>query len=172
MASHEIFTKQSDGSVSKKIFTAPVGSVIAYPVDSVPDHCMECNGAVVSRAAYPELFAVLGTVYGDGDGSSTFKLPDFRDRFLRGADGTNGAVIGAAQGDAIRNITGYIHNVATLDGNASGCVTSSRSEMIYGIPGGTDHRRATYVINASDAVPTAVENRPVNYAVKYCIIYE
>ena len=64
MASHEIFTKQSDGSVSKKIFTAPVGSVIAYPVDSVPDHCMECNGAVVSRAAYPELFAVLGTVYG------------------------------------------------------------------------------------------------------------
>lgn len=172
MASHEIFTKQSDGSVSKKIFTAPVGSVIAYPVDSVPDHCLECNGAVVSRAAYPELFAVLGTVYGDGDGSSTFNLPDLRDRFLRGAGGENGAVIGVAQGDAIRNMIGTFDVPRTNGGTQCTGVFTAIEYGSLNNDYSSGQRGARVTLNSSNYVPTAAENRPVNYAVKYCIIYE
>ena len=160
MASHEIFVKQSDGSVSKKIFTAPVGSVIAYPVDSVPDHCMECNGAVISRAAYPELFSVLGTVYGAGDGSSTFNLPDFRDRFLRGAGGENAAAIGAAQNAQIGT---HLHSMRTYLNPTSGSGSGIQNIGIGGASG-------PYYV-ASEAYG-GHETRPANYAVRYCIIFE
>lgn len=164
MASHEIFAKQSDGSVSKKIFTAPVGSVVAYPVDSVPDHCLECNGAVVSRALYPELFAVLGTVYGAGDGTSTFKLPDFRDQFLRGAGGSNGAAIGTAQA---ANVGMHGHFIRQILYESVGLYNNPDIVVSPGVSNNT------IAINdvKTQSNPTG-ETRPANYAVKYCIIFE
>lgn len=55
--------------------TLPVGSVIEYPSDKVPDNWLLCNGQTVSRTIYSELFNVLGTTWGTGDGSTTFNLP-------------------------------------------------------------------------------------------------
>ena len=73
----------------------PIGSVITWvsPV-TTPNNTVwiECNGATVSRATYPELFAVLGTSYGAGDGSTTFTLPDFRGMFLAGLPAVGGAL--------------------------------------------------------------------------------
>jgi microcystin-dependent protein len=53
---------------------------------SIPTGWLECDGEDVDRALYPDLFAVIGTTYGRGDGTTTFNLPDFRGRFIRGAD--------------------------------------------------------------------------------------
>ena len=55
--------------------TLPVGSVIEYPSDKVPDNWLLCNGQAVSRTIYSELFNVLGTTWGTGDGKTTFNLP-------------------------------------------------------------------------------------------------
>jgi microcystin-dependent protein len=58
----------------------PVGTILDFAGDVVPNGYLECNGAAISRTSYAELFAVLGTKWGSGDGKTTFNLPDFRDR--------------------------------------------------------------------------------------------
>lgn len=62
----------------------PVGTIITYSAETPPLGYLECDGTQVSRADYPQLFAVIGTAFGPGDGSSTFHLPDARGFFLRG----------------------------------------------------------------------------------------
>ena len=67
---------------------APTGSVVAYggdiAGDGAPAGWLYCNGSAVSRATYSDLFAVLSTRYGVGDGSTTFNLPNLKTRFPRG----------------------------------------------------------------------------------------
>ena len=62
----------------------PTGSYILFAGKTVPDGYLLCNGAAVSRTTYAKLFAVIGTTYGAGDGSTTFNLPDLNERFLQG----------------------------------------------------------------------------------------
>jgi microcystin-dependent protein len=64
----------------------PVGSVVAYAGSAAPSGWLICNGQAVSRSTYAALFAVLGTSYGAGDGSSTFNLPDVRGRSIFGVN--------------------------------------------------------------------------------------
>jgi|GEM_PF-427281 len=74
--------------------------------NTAPTGWLKANGAAISRTAYPELFAVIGTQYGEGDGFSTFNLPDLRGEFIRGWDDGRGVdggrAIGSAQGDENR----------------------------------------------------------------------
>lgn len=66
----------------------PLGSIIMYPVESPPDsNWMRCDGHRISRTTYAALFAIIGTIYGVGDGSTTFNLPDCRDVFILGSNG-------------------------------------------------------------------------------------
>lgn len=69
----------------------PVGAIMEFPmVASVPDGYLHADGSQKSRTAYPELFALLGTTYGAGDGITTFNLPDYRGIFRRGWDSGRG----------------------------------------------------------------------------------
>ena len=65
----------------------PVGSIIPYGDSVVPETYLLCNGQAVLRTDYPELFAIIGTSFGSGDGSTTFNVPDYRDKFVLGAGG-------------------------------------------------------------------------------------
>lgn len=65
----------------------PIGSIIPYGNSVVPETYLLCNGQAVSRTDYPELFAIIGTSFGSGDGSTTFNVPDYRDKFVLGAGG-------------------------------------------------------------------------------------
>lgn len=67
----------------------PIGAIFSFPLETPPTGYLICDGSAVSRTTYADLFAVLGTSYGAGDGSTTFNLPDYRGKFLRGYD--NGA---------------------------------------------------------------------------------
>lgn len=71
---------------------------------SVPDGWLECNGAAVSRATYADLFKVIGTKYGAGDGSTTFNLPDMNGRVLQAT--TNHSEVGQMKEASLPNITG------------------------------------------------------------------
>jgi hypothetical protein len=72
-----------DASVTSKLNSVaiPAGTIFLGPWTSAPAGYLKANGAEVSRITYADLFAVLGTFYGAGDGTTTFQLPDFRENF-------------------------------------------------------------------------------------------
>ena len=63
----------------------PSGAMLQWPTATAPTGFLVCNGAAVSRTIYSALFAVVGTTFGAGDGTTTFNLPDFDNRFPVGA---------------------------------------------------------------------------------------
>jgi len=63
----------------------PSGAISMFAGGAAPSGWFLCNGAAVSRTTYADLFAVVGSTYGAGDGSTTFNVPDFRDRVPVGA---------------------------------------------------------------------------------------
>lgn len=91
----------------------PVGEIRAYGGSTAPDQHLLCDGTAVSRTTYAALFAVIGTTYGVGDGSTTFNLPDLQQRFPLGkaAAGT-GSTLGGTGGGM-----DHTHNVTTSDHN-------------------------------------------------------
>lgn len=100
----------------------PAGVIIPFAGKSVPTGYLLCNGAAVSRTNYANLFAAIGTLYGAGDGSTTFNLPDARDRVLQGASGTHSTGSYIAAG--LPNIAGSFEPVMG-GGTASGAYTWS-----------------------------------------------
>ena len=76
----------SQGSISQNV---PPGSVLYYAGQNVPSGYLLGNGAAVSRTTYSNLFANVGTTYGNGDGTSTFNLPDCRASYVAGGDASN-----------------------------------------------------------------------------------
>ena len=58
---------------------APIGEIHAFGGSVIPSGYLLCDGQAVSRTTYAELFAVIGTAFGTGDGSTTFNLPDLRE---------------------------------------------------------------------------------------------
>lgn len=162
----------------------PIGAVFPFYGTTPPAHTLACNGAAISRTAYAELFAVIGTTAGAGDGSTTFNVPDLRGMFIRGTGG-NAAALGVEQGDAIRELIGSFTITGRYDGvtgfgtfpvqdlggscevsfMAVGMNVTSYTSTETAQPAGVRFR-------ASKTVPTAAENRPVNVAMTYCIIYE
>lgn len=78
--------------------SVPTGVILDYGGSSPPAGFLECDGSNVSRATYSDLFAVIGTTFGVGDGSTTFGLPDFRRRVAVGAGGTGTSELGNTVG--------------------------------------------------------------------------
>lgn len=66
--------------------TLPLGAVIEWYSDVIPENWLLCDGQAVSRIDYAELFNILGTKYGSGDGSNTFNLPNLRGKVAVGKD--------------------------------------------------------------------------------------
>lgn len=103
---------------AQTIFTqlVPVGSILAYTGISPPSGWLYCNGAAVRRDTYSTLYAVIGTVYGAGDGSTTFNLPK-----LDANSATDMRVpVGAGIGVSLGTTTGTIlSNAATTQGKGT-----------------------------------------------------
>lgn len=85
----------------------PVGSIILWGGDSVPANYLPCVGSTVSRTEYSDLFSVIGTQFGEGDGSTTFNLPDFSGLAPVGIDDsdTNFNAIGKIYGEKTHTLT-------------------------------------------------------------------
>lgn len=74
----------------------PAGMVSFFGNSTTPAGWLKCDGSAVSRTAYSDLFAAIGTTYGTGDGSTTFNVPDLRGEFIRGWDNSRGVDTGRA----------------------------------------------------------------------------
>lgn len=68
--------------------TLPIGAILPYPKATAPVNWLICDGSAVSRTTYSQLFNIIGTNYGAGDGSTTFNLPDLRGKHPMGYDST------------------------------------------------------------------------------------
>jgi microcystin-dependent protein len=78
----------------------PAGALMPYGGTSAPTGWLLCDGSAVSRTTYAFLFSKIATAYGVGDGSTTFNLPDLRQRFPMGkAESGTGATLGATGGE-------------------------------------------------------------------------
>lgn len=99
----------------------PTGSFIFYGGIDVPDGYLLCNGANVSRTTYANLFAKIGTKYGEGDGVSTFTLPNLDGRVLQGTNDTE--EVGTYLEAQLPNIVGTFSPRQTA-GFAHGSITS------------------------------------------------
>jgi microcystin-dependent protein len=99
----------------------PAGAIQFYAASSAPTGWLKANGALVSRSTYADLFSAIGTIYGIGDGSTTFALPDLRGEFPRGWDDgrgvDSGRAFGSAQADDFKSHT---HTIATRASVQSG----------------------------------------------------
>lgn len=128
------------------------GTIIQFGAAAAPTGYLECTGTAVSRSTYAALFAVIGTSFGSGDGSTTFNLPDLRGEFVRGWDhgkGTDsGRAFGSSQTDELEAHTHTLELFATTtiahDASAEGDRTvqdgGSATSGYIGSTGGTETR--------------------------------
>ena len=86
----------------------PVGTVAWFAMSSPPVGYLIANGAAVGRATYPDLFAAIGTMYGEGDGETTFNLPNLIGRFAEGSE-----MPGTVKEAGLPDLTGDITNIAS-----------------------------------------------------------
>ena len=111
----------------------PTGTILAFGGVTAPKGFLICDGSAVSRTTYANLFAVIGTRYGAGNGSTTFNLPKLNDgSFVRGvAPSTVGTKYNASLPPLTASSNGaHTHTRGTMDITASAiadCLTDARS---------------------------------------------
>lgn len=125
-----------DTIISKSNDSSPIGTGMDYYGLEAPEGYMFADGSAISRTEYSELFKVIGTMYGIGDGVTTFNLPDKRERVSvmhkeGSTNGTSGALlstIGSKGGefehqltkDELPNITGTLPHIAYGEAKVGG----------------------------------------------------
>ena len=142
----------------------PAGTVIFYAANTAPTGFLKANGAAVSRSTYADLFAVTGTTFGVGDGSTTFNLPDLRGYFPRGwAD--NGTI------DASRTF-GSTQNATTINAG-TGDEDSEGGYVVQNLMTNSDGTDGNITVKRTTATGThsspRQKVRPVNIALLACI---
>lgn len=111
----------------------PIGTIQAFAFNTVPDGWLICDGGLLSINLFPELYSVIGTVFG-GNGESNFAIPDLRGRFIRGwsADGENDPerTFGSIQDDSLQ---GHQHDayINSNGGHDHKVYVDSKNEIKY-----------------------------------------
>lgn len=95
----------------------PIGSLVEFAGTTAPNGWALCQGQALNRTEYSELFAVIGTTYGAGNGSTTFNVPDMRDRIPIGktSNGSLGTKAGSKTATlAIANMPSHRHSMEAI----------------------------------------------------------
>lgn len=162
----------------------PVGAMVGFGGATVPVGWLFCYGQAVSRTTYAELFRILSTTWGTGDGSTTFNLPDYRGRVIVGDDDMGGSAASRVTGGATLSATGghegipeHTHTLAYSVGGTGDSLTGTEymlwqntavADAAYNLQGTTtapDIGRVGLTGNAS-----STNNMPP-YAISNIIIY-
>lgn len=166
----------NDGSLSRvaggTLYSEmPVGTISPFGGSAIPSGYLLCNGQAVSRTTYADLFAIIGTAYGSGDGSTTFNIPDLREATTKGV-GLSGKSNnhydsdGVALGEFIEDrVQDHRHEVSVIP-------QSGGSQYIAGCSGGaiskslTDYVDTTIATSTRKGATTEVKAVGVNYIIK------
>lgn len=178
VAGHDMVLRY-DGTYLRLLNPSPdprPGTVITTLLNQVPAGYLEMDGSAVSRTTYAALFSRIGIQYGDGDGSTTFNLPDVRGLFLRSwahgstndpdrasrtdrGDGTTGDYVGTQQAEEVGQHSHSLNYTLPVDVGGGGTETAVSSGSGYNAE---DQSIANY---------GGSETRPKNINVLYCIKY-
>ena len=168
----------------------PVGAVLSFATLMVPDGWLFCDGSEVSRTTYANLFEALGgagsPVFGPGDGSTTFNLPDLRGRYVAGRSDAAGTVLtdrltsdpqGFNNNTQNLGATGGAESIVlsenelpqhhhTLDWSATGVADSNGGGSTISVitPGGSTNTSDVGIAEAHSNVPPTIL---LNYFIKY-----
>jgi microcystin-dependent protein len=173
----------------------PRGCVQLFAMNTAPTGWFECDGSAKSRTTYDKLFATIGTVFGTGDGVTTFNIPDLRGMFVRGWDNgagvDTGRAFGSDQDDAMEQHSHYTGN-AMQSGERAGYAAAgyttannlSATRRVNGqetapvnnaITSGVISSGAAFAGGQEGATTSckaaSTETRPINTALMYCIKY-
>ena len=99
-----VYAVDEYGNEAEDIRSGYIGEIKMFGYAGVPEHCLACDGSLLSITAYPELYAKLGTQHG-GDGVTTFALPTAEDVIYAAG---NGRAVGAAVADGLPDINGEV----------------------------------------------------------------
>ena len=133
MANYEATKYDFSGANLTGIEGIPTATIVPWSSASVPSGFLECAGAAVSRSTYSALFAIVGTTYGVGDGSTTFNLPDLQDNIPMGKSGTK--ALASTGGANTVSSTGNVGG-ATANATLSTAQLSSHNHLVVGQPYG------------------------------------
>ncbi|WP_339494432.1 phage tail-collar fiber domain-containing protein [Pseudomonas sp. RA_105y_Pfl2_P56] len=185
------YTKAEVEALIAKASALPVGSIVAFPVDSPPPGFLELDNSVKSSATYPDLSAYLGGKFNKGDeGVGNFRLPEARGEFLRGWDHGRGVDAGrglgslqSMQAEGHSHVTGVNDTAAVASIQSARGVGADTGSWPYGAAAigiaGTNSvsTNTTYYPSGEDSwlkTGPAIslgngETRPRNIAVMWCI---
>jgi microcystin-dependent protein len=171
--------------------TSPIGSIVAVPYESVPSGWYECDGQLLSRVTHANLFSLIGENFGEGDGSTTFNIPNLQGKFLRGwdngagedldADGRTEQATGGATGDHVG--TEQADKIQEHNHGEAGKDLRENYDEFFAASGAANEASATVHISSSgdsnmldvtdaydkDPVRVGAETVPKNVAVMYII---
>ena len=140
----------------------PPGAIMPFAMNSAPSGWLAADGAAVSRTTYATLFAAIGALYGAGNGSTTFNLPDLRGYFVRGsgtnADGTSSGSFGLKQADGFKSHTHTENSAGSHAHTGSTYAAGSHTHTISGWT--TDDGGGAYVAGS----PTSGTTRNISNA--------
>lgn len=116
----------------------PIGAMTEYGGATAPANWLLCDGSAVSRETYAALFAVIGTRYGAGDGSTTFNIPDFRETTPKGVGLTSnssshinstGLTLGQFQDDRLQSHTHDMQHTHSIVHGHSGTTRAMKGKL-------------------------------------------
>ena len=164
----------------------PVGTIIIMGNPACPRLSLACDGSEISRTTYANLYTAIGTNWGAGDGSTTFNIPDLRNKFIKGANpGTRNvatteaeSIISHTHTWSITSATGgaHSHDFQGAEGqNTSGSDQDRSQPYIGSDPTDTASAAENAHTHTSGAITSdgtgGTELRMANYAVVFCIRY-
>jgi microcystin-dependent protein len=156
MANYEATRYDFDGANLTGIEGIPSGTIVPWSDSSIPSGFLECAGAAVSRSTYAALFAIIGTTYGAGNGSTTFNVPDLQDNVAVSKSGTKnlGSTGGANTVSATGNVGGSTANATLSEAQLASHTHGGRK----GPPLSSGPAGVQIVNNQAESAPSFVSN--------------
>ena len=150
-------TKDGNGkNIASTYLPAVVGAVVAFAGRVTPQGWLLCDGSAVSRKDYAALYAVIGTTYGAGNGSTTFNLPNLADRFIQG-----NSTVGTVKSAGLPNITGGLIPHGGVSDGSGGTVIAK----VYGAFVGSNlQNNYSYGSNGHSATSYGVVSFAASYS--------
>ena len=142
-----------------------VGAIKPWTKATAPAGYLLCNGGAVSRSTYAELFAVTGTTYGVGDGSTTFNVPQLQGKMPQGFDGNTYNLAGTGGANTVTvsltnnqavTVTGNISNTSLTTAQLASHGHTTTANAFSNQTGNTGHQAQ----NAAPYSPNGNQNNP------------
>ncbi|MDD2992973.1 MAG: tail fiber protein [Pygmaiobacter sp.] len=155
-------------------FLQPTGTMVIYAGANAPNGWLVCNGATISRTTYADLFGILGTTYGAGDGSTTFAVPDMRGRVGVGIGGSGVTTLGQTGGEQTHVITvtempqhDHRQKNSGIGGGESHAITNNGGILVWSTAAAsTDENLKTFETGGNGAHNNMQPYVGINYIIK------